>query len=324
MDIYSSVTGTWATATLSSPRFGLASASVSSLGLALFAGGKLSSNSSSDVVDIYNGLTNRWATARLSLARFYLSAASLSMGNQSFVLFAGGFSTGVSLARVGASDSVNRRRFIRCCSFVFPDGATTNVVDIYNCLTQTMSIASLRSARGLMASASLDLSSIGAKSLAIFAGGATGTLTQRVADDTIEFFDGERWASSKLGHNKYSFQIATLDKEGLAIFAGGLIPSGPRSQCALRWALGLVFLRNNHFVPAVLFCDGFFQYVILCRQCLDILASSDLFWLQIYIMMQSIFTSLKWPKQRNRWLRLELNLQLPLLLRKVSCCLQEV
>jgi hypothetical protein len=118
VDIYSSLTGTWTVATLSSPRKGLACASVSSLGLALFAGGKQSSSSSSDVVDIYNGLTNQWTTARLSLARFYLSAASLSVANQSFVLFAGGFSTGMFLARVCASDNIDRRSFLRCGSSI--------------------------------------------------------------------------------------------------------------------------------------------------------------------------------------------------------------
>jgi hypothetical protein len=138
---------------------------------------------------------------------------------------------------------------------MFPDGTTLSVVDIYNCLTQTMSIASLKSARGLMASASLDMSSIGEKSLAIFAGGAAGTFTQRVADDTIDLFDGEEWASTKLGNVKIDSNGATLDREGLAIFAGGNVPNGPHSSCALGWACGLVFLATMTLCQ--LFCFAF-------------------------------------------------------------------
>ncbi len=98
VDVYSSSTGIWTTARLSSSRWALASASVSALGLALFAGGMTSDLVASDTIDIYNGVSNRWTADHLSVARYRLSAAAISVPSQNFdyfALFAGGFLDGM-------------------------------------------------------------------------------------------------------------------------------------------------------------------------------------------------------------------------------------
>ncbi|MBK6832024.1 MAG: hypothetical protein IPG92_15415 [Flavobacteriales bacterium] len=68
VDIYDFVAGTWSTATLSQPRWGLAAAVAGTK--VLFAGGQ-NNSIASDRVDIYDLNTSMWSIASLSVARSF-------------------------------------------------------------------------------------------------------------------------------------------------------------------------------------------------------------------------------------------------------------
>jgi hypothetical protein len=86
IDIWDSISNTWTTEHLSTPRAVGGAATIGHY--ALFAGGRIyePTQQLSDVVDIYNGLTGTWSVAQLSQARDRLTA--VAAGDQAF--FAGG------------------------------------------------------------------------------------------------------------------------------------------------------------------------------------------------------------------------------------------
>lgn len=92
VDIYDSSSKTWKIATLSQPRTYLAGASLTSLGLALFAGGENDQSESqtsevSAVIDIYNASSNSWTTGSLPVALSLLQGTSVGGDT---ALFGGG------------------------------------------------------------------------------------------------------------------------------------------------------------------------------------------------------------------------------------------
>jgi hypothetical protein len=185
VDLYSIVSGLWTTARLSVARAGLAATSVGIV--ALFAGGQTIDNSvafASDAADLYNSATASWSTARLSVGRYDLAATSLGR----LAIFAGGHTgnaysdtvdlyNSVSGAWTTARLSAARRLLVATNAgnmaifaggLVDPSGGhqegASNVVDLYNNVTNTWSTAQLSAARyGLVAT------SLG--NLAFFAGG---------------------------------------------------------------------------------------------------------------------------------------------------------
>jgi Kelch motif protein len=66
VDVYDASNGSWSSAQLSQPRWGMAVASVGTQ--VLFAGGS-SGGAVSDVVDVYDSATGEWSTGALTAAR---------------------------------------------------------------------------------------------------------------------------------------------------------------------------------------------------------------------------------------------------------------
>ncbi len=164
VDLYNSATGVWSTAQLSMARFDLAATSLGSL--AIFAGGR-TGNAHSNSVDFYSSVTGAWSTAQLSMARTDLAATSLG----SLAIFAGGHTGNASSNTVDFYNSASgawttarlsfARRLLVATSvgnmaifaggLVDPSGGhqegTSDVVDLYNNVTDTWSTARLSLAR---------------------------------------------------------------------------------------------------------------------------------------------------------------------------------
>ena len=95
-------------------------------------------------------------------------------------------------------------------------------MELYNCLTDAWSTASLKIARGLLAAASLSVPSnnLGiTTSVVMFAGGTTSAMS--IFFSTVDIYDGKNWTTSQLDSARYSLAAATLDPQGLVVFAGG-------------------------------------------------------------------------------------------------------
>jgi hypothetical protein len=84
VDIYSTSSGKWITATLSQGRYGLAGASAGSI--AAFGGGQTSPQNAVATVDLYDAKSGTWTTGALSVPRSRLAAA----GAGTKIVFAGG------------------------------------------------------------------------------------------------------------------------------------------------------------------------------------------------------------------------------------------
>ncbi|MCX5674477.1 MAG: hypothetical protein NTX87_05670 [Planctomycetota bacterium] len=127
VDIYDTGSSTWATASLSQARGGLSATAAG--GKVFFAGGSdPGSTLQSNVVDIYDTGTGNWSTSTLSHGRSFLAATSA--GNK--VFFAGGVTGGYWM-----------------------DYPTTNVVDIYDTVSETWSYATLSEGRAFLAATSV-------------------------------------------------------------------------------------------------------------------------------------------------------------------------
>jgi kelch-like protein 20 len=182
VDIYDTVNNTWATSSLSQPRYNLAAASVGSE--MFFAGGEGygSFPSTTARVDIFNVDANTWSTATLSQARYRFAAATVGTK----VLFGGGWA-GPALPsnRVDIYDSATQswstaslsqgRQDLAAASVgdrvLFAgghlgSGVLSKVVDIYNSTTNTWSTGTLSQARDQLAA-----TAVGNK--VIFAGGVS-------------------------------------------------------------------------------------------------------------------------------------------------------
>jgi hypothetical protein len=112
IDIYDVISGQWATATLSEPRFLLSATSLGNI--AAFAGGTGTMGVSANV-DLYDASTGQWSTALLSAARIGIAAASAGTK----MVFAGG---------TGALQN-------------------TDAVDIYDIVSKNWSVAKLNTPR---------------------------------------------------------------------------------------------------------------------------------------------------------------------------------
>lgn len=173
VDIYDTITGSWSTAELSKPeRQGMAVATVGSK--IFFAGGGDNDwGATTSRVDIYDASNNTWTTAELSQGREYLAAATV--GNKIF--FAGG-------------------RTWETTANGYSTWAASNVVDIYNNLTNSWTVATLSEARS-------DLSATTAGDKIFFAGGFRDQF-QQIPTRTIDIFDNpaNSWSTSMLLEEK--------------------------------------------------------------------------------------------------------------------------
>jgi hypothetical protein len=233
VDLYSIVSGSWTTAQLSVARARLAATSVGIV--ALFAGGQTIDNSvafASDAADLYNSATASWSTARLSVGRYDLAATSLG----SLAIFAGGHTgnaysdtvdlyNSVSGAWTTARLSSARRLLVATNAgdmaifaggLVDPSGGhqegASDVVDLYNNVTNIWSTARLSAARyGLVAT------SLG--NLAFFAGGFP--MDPNWQHDLVDLYNSASgvWSTAQLSERRG--WIAATRVGNVALFAGG-------------------------------------------------------------------------------------------------------
>lgn len=120
VDIYDSATDSWSTATLSEAR-AFYGGGVAVGGKVMFAGGITDEEACSAVVDIYDPVADAWSTAILSTPREGIQAASV--GN--YAIFAGGGCGAINWYYTSGSD----------------------VVDVYDALSDTWSTAAMSSSR---------------------------------------------------------------------------------------------------------------------------------------------------------------------------------
>ena len=190
----------WADMALSSSREFLAAAAAGNK--LLFGGGTAlpgswassSCSLTSDTIDIYDVAKNTWSTAHLSQPRQDLVATTVGTK----VLFAGGYT---DTASSSSSSSIS-------CVKV-----ESNVVDIYDTATGTLSTAKLSRARYRLAAAT-----IGNK--AIFAGGESDS--GYVAD--VDIYDDATgvWSTASLSAPRSWLAASAVGTK--ALFAGGEVP----------------------------------------------------------------------------------------------------
>jgi hypothetical protein len=197
IDIFSAQTLTWfvSPVSLSVARFSMAAASLDSLSLAFFAGGREvgASGAVFATVDVLKMTASGGITAQvlnMSVPRHALSATSLPQ--QSIILFAGGFTSA---------------------------GSSSSVVDIYNAETQEWNVASLSVSRAYLAATTL-----AAYSLAFFGGGFTGTATAGACSKVVDIYNGvtKTWSQATLSVARHFLAAAALELQGIVVFAGGL------------------------------------------------------------------------------------------------------
>ena len=167
---------------LSQPRAGVVAALVGSK--ILFAGG-YNSPGTSTRVDIYDINTNSWSTAELSQARYGIGVTVLGTK----VFFAGGIEGG------------------------WWDGISTySIVDIYDALTNTWSVANLSQARGYVTGAS-----VGNK--VFFAG---GIYQNYMNSDRVDIYDvvANSWSIASLSYARREIVAETVNNK--IYFAGGV------------------------------------------------------------------------------------------------------
>jgi hypothetical protein len=236
VDIYNDTTGVWSEDALSVARTNVGAASLGDL--AFFAGGAISTSASTDVVDILNTQDMSWTTWTLSQARFGLSATSV--GTE--VIFAGGVTGGPS--NPASSDVVDiynsalggptnplawrtetlsqDRGGMSAVTVgheaLFAGGLRTgsvvsDVVDIYDSLTQMWRVAQLFEARSLPVGCS---AVVGGK--AYFAG---GQLTASAISDVIDVYDSQTdsWTEDHLPGPRTNSMTVALGNT--LLFAGG-------------------------------------------------------------------------------------------------------
>jgi len=186
VDIYDTESGAWSTASLSQRRESLAATTVGNK--AIFAGGYTTGNTRSTAVDIYDGDSDSWSTATLSVGRSHLAATTVG----SKALFAGGYiATGDSdvvdiydadTGQWSTATLSQPRHYLAATTLgslaIFGGGEQSNVpvpvrysdvVDVYDALTDTWSVTTLSEARCHLAA-----TTVGGK--AIFAGGISTRL----------------------------------------------------------------------------------------------------------------------------------------------------
>lgn len=184
VDIYNYATNTFSSATLSTTRSEIATASIGSK--IIFAGGVKNYNSFgepivSNVADIYDAATGTWSTATLSVARTGIAVAVV--GNKAF--FAGGYSW-------------------------LPTPVYYNTVDVYDASTNTWSTATLSEARA-------NATPVVAGNLAFFAGGLGGSQYS----DRVDIYDGSTgtWSTASISAAKSGMVAAVTNHR--VMFAGG-------------------------------------------------------------------------------------------------------
>jgi hypothetical protein len=186
--VYNVSSNTWTTATLSQARSDLTSTSVANR-FALFAGGYIGSGPS-NVVDIFDYLNGKWSTSTLSQPRGGLTSTSL----RELAFFAGGY---------------NGSRW-------YTTVKTSNIVDIFNSITQTWSVATLSQNRTLLASASIG-------EIVAFGGGTPDGLS---ASSIVDVYNitSNIWFTTTLSEAR-AFLASTSTRNKI-FFGGGLSNTG--------------------------------------------------------------------------------------------------
>ncbi len=247
VDIFNASTASWSTAVLSVGRFWLAAASLPSLGLAFFAGGKTACQASPvDVVDIFNASNRSWSTAALGVGRWCLAAASLP--HHGLVFFAGGHPSVTFLTFASVVDVLNStsgswstmnlsiaRSDIAASSLpsqglVFFAGGqnrcvdapivlceASKTVDIFDAKSLSRSTAAFRVARFALAG-----SFVPDSGMALFAGGCNASYSNSSSNivDIYNWSDGS-WNSASMSRSRTFLMSASLPNYALAIFSGG-------------------------------------------------------------------------------------------------------
>lgn len=162
VDMYDVASDKWSsTQTLSAARTLLCATSLKQLGIAIFAGGGLTTSGPLDVVDFFyakDPAARRWTTGQLSIPRWSLSCGSLEMASLAF--FAGG---------EGAASLITRLlRISFACSV---PGSISDVIDTWNATGNSWTSAKLTGGRFFLTNAATSLSA----GLFFVAGGTGGT-----------------------------------------------------------------------------------------------------------------------------------------------------
>ena len=192
VDIYDTITRSWATAELSIPRVGLIA---TSLGTKIyFADGYINGSSR---IDIYDASTNLWSTEELSAGRSLLAAGAAS----NKIVFAGGFEpfgdkinifdvsantwTSAMLsdarANISATSFGNKIYFSGGSRY---SGEISNKVDIYDASSNTWSAITMSEPRTLHTSIAADNK--------IFWGGGSSSYNSDgdyISNNTVEIYD---------------------------------------------------------------------------------------------------------------------------------------
>ncbi len=244
VDIYDPVTNSWTAINMPIARTSFA---MTTLGdLVFFIGGAQSATTSTDRVDILDATDLTWQLAHLTEARSALSATSVAgkviiAGGATGTLFApvpsdvvdiydsaqglptnpAAWSTWTLTAARGALGATSVGQEALIAGGIGLGNAASDLVDIYDAVAGTWSIAHLSEARTLSRSAAL---SVDGK--AYFAG---GQVTPGVGSDRVDIYDSATgtWSSVSLIEPRWA--IAGATQGNTAYFAGGFTSAGVSS-----------------------------------------------------------------------------------------------
>ena len=248
IDMFDAQSLTWSVSpvSLSVARFAMAAASLDTLSLIFFAGGREFGSVSNAVyatVDVFKLSSSGSVTAsilNMSVPRHGLSATSLPQ--QSVAIFAGGMTSA---------------------------GSSSKVADIYNAATQEWTVASLSVARVYMGATTL-----ATYSLAFFAGGWVGSSSAGNCSKVVDIYNGitKTWTQATLSIARMHLAAAALDLQGIVVFAGGLklasnIFTGQYSDdvdiftaSTGSWSVHTLTAARSFLVPAVLPLRGLMYF----------------------------------------------------------------
>ncbi len=245
IDIFNTVTNTWAIASLSEARFSIGA--IAAGNKIFFAGGKKYANGNqtafSSTVDIYDLNTNTWSVSNLSVPRS--GVATATVGNK--VLFAGGepangFSDAIDIydlsteswstaylsePRIGISAVTLQNKVYFAGGSSYTTGVSDHI-DIYNNSTNSWSVAALQEGR-------MDLSATTVGNKIFWAGGETwpglGVFTCGVeifdvstGTSTTNYLHNEIWWEYNSGqqavvnNNKIAFCITPWNSPNFDIY----------------------------------------------------------------------------------------------------------
>jgi len=232
---------------LSQARQNIASASLSTAGIGMFAGGFNTTSSNIitplNAVDIYNVNTNSWSTAKLSVARYDIAAASLP--NQGLIYFAGGVNNSV-VAPFQFSLTLTQTQIILGTEF-------TDIIDIYNANTNSWSIDKLSEPKAGIMTAVLPNQGI-----IFFAGGEiAGGYTKKV--EIFNTITNQKTYATLSVARGYS-GATSLYNQGLVFFAGGLTNKNPAEATSI---IDIYDYNKNTWTTALLLSQDSLNFYLV-------------------------------------------------------------